>query len=100
MEETMHVASIDYPVFYRDAYPGTRVSEFVACVEEIDISESKAKLVIHQAARMLWLADQIGVCARGRPALQILFHLIAAEAVAKIVFEFSGEWPATIGFPQ
>jgi hypothetical protein len=40
---------------------------------------------------MLWLADRMDEVARGRDALQILFYLIAAEAVAKIVFCFNGE---------
>jgi len=40
---------------------------------------------------MLWLADRMDDVARGRPALNILFFLIAAEAVAKLVFNFSGE---------
>jgi hypothetical protein len=40
---------------------------------------------------MLWVADRIEEVARGRPALQILFYLIAAEAVAKIAFGFKGE---------
>lgn len=40
---------------------------------------------------MLWLADRIEQVARGRPALLILFYLIAAEAVAKLVMGFRGE---------
>ncbi len=87
----MHVAFIDYPAFFDGAFPGKKVKEFVDCVEGIDVSVSKAKLVIHQAARMLWLGDRIAECARGRPALQIFFHLIAAEAVSKITFAFDGE---------
>jgi hypothetical protein len=45
-------------------------------------------MILHQAARMVWLADRIDKVARGRPALQVLFYLIAAEAVAKIAFQF------------
>jgi len=40
---------------------------------------------------MIWLADRIDKVAHGRDALQILFYIIAAEAVAKIVFGFKGE---------
>jgi hypothetical protein len=40
---------------------------------------------------MLWLADRMDEVACGRAALQILFYLIAAEAVAKIVLGFRGE---------
>ncbi len=48
-------------------------------------------IVMHQAARMIWLADRIEDVARGRPAVQILFFLIAAEAVAKLIAGFDGE---------
>jgi hypothetical protein len=50
-----------------------------------------AKIILHQAARMVWLADQVDRVARGRPALQILFYIIAAEAVAKLAAGYAGE---------
>jgi hypothetical protein len=50
-----------------------------------------AKIMLHQAARMVWLADQVDRLARGRPALQIMFYMIAAEAVAKLGAGFEGE---------
>lgn len=64
---------------------------FIDEVERLPVDESKAKIVIHQAARLLWLADRIDEVARGRPALLVMFYLIAAEAVAKIVFGFAGQ---------
>src|SRR5437867_2059191 len=60
-------------------------------IRSASLSMRAAKIVLHQAARMLWLADRIEEVARGRPALLILFYLIAAEAVAKLVVRFQGE---------
>lgn len=62
----------------------------MTCIEKIE-TPNTAKLVLHQAARMIWLADRMGEFARGRPALQILFFMITAEAVAKLVFGYEGE---------
>ena len=88
----MHVANIDYAHFFEPAFPGRDACRaFVDCVENIPAASSKAKIVIHQAAPMLWLGDRMDEVARGRPALQLLFHLIAAEAVAKIVSNFQDD---------
>lgn len=82
----MHIARIDYGEFFAPAFESLAVSRaFVECVEGIPRTEGLSKIVLHQAARMIWLADRIDEVARGRPALQILFYLIAAEAVAKMV---------------
>ena len=40
---------------------------------------------------MLWLGDAVDKVSRGRPALQILFFMIAAEAVAKLANAYKGE---------
>jgi hypothetical protein len=40
---------------------------------------------------MVWLADRIDAVARGRPALQIMFYMIGAEAVAKLAAGYEGE---------
>ncbi len=82
----MHIADIDFPEFYREAFGGDNgAAEFVNCVRQIPAQKSQAKIVLHQAARMIWLSDRMEEVARGRAALQILFFLIAAEAVAKLV---------------
>lgn len=87
-----HVAAVDFEQFYQPAFPDAAAAQaFVSCVERIPAEQSKAKIVLHQAARMLWLADRIEEVARGRPALFILFYLIAAEAVAKLVVRYQGE---------
>jgi len=88
----MHIAQIDFPEFFSQAFEGrSGAREFVACVENIPAQVSLAKIVLHQTARMLWLADRMEECARGRPALQILFFMIAAETVAKLAVGFRGE---------
>ena len=91
-EKQPHVANIDFVEFYRLAFANQEgARRFVEEVEQLPPSRNTPKVALHQAARMLWLADRIEEVARGRPALQILFFLIAAEAVAKIVFGFKGE---------
>jgi hypothetical protein len=88
----LHIADIDYTAFFLPAFPNQEDAKaFVNSVEAISADVSKAKIILHQAARMLWLADRIEEVAAGRPALQVLFYLIAAELVAKIVFKFDGE---------
>jgi len=87
----MHIADIDFAEFYRPAFSdGGAARAFVDHVRATPKEHSLAKIALYQAARMLWLADRIEEVARGRPAIQVLFFLIAAEAVAKMVFNFKG----------
>jgi len=83
-----HVANIDFPVFYASAFGNDegRAREFYE-----SLKDRTAKIVLHQAARMLWLGDAVDKVSRGRPALQILFFMIAAEAVAKLANAYEGE---------
>jgi len=88
----MHIANINWADFFRPAFPDLDASRaFIECVEAVPAATSKAKIVIHQAARMLWLGDRMDEVATGRPALQVLFQLIAAEAVAKLANNFTAE---------
>lgn len=88
----MHIAKIDFPSFYAETFDlSSGVSSFVKCVRDLPATTSKAKIVIHQAGRLVWLAERTEEYASGRPALQILFYIIATEAVSKIVRAFSGE---------
>jgi hypothetical protein len=87
-----HIADIDFPSFYAEVFPNLDAAKsFYAQLEALPPKRNSAKIVFHQAARMVWLADQIDEVARGRPAFQILFYVIAAELVAKIAFHFEGE---------
>lgn len=88
----IHIAHIDFPAFYEELFPNLEAAkDFYSKVDALPPEKNAAKIVLHQAARMVWLADQIDTVARGRPAFQILFYLIAAELVAKITFNFKGE---------
>ena len=83
-----HVANIDFPIFYAPAFGNddSKSRDFYK-----SLTQTPARVVLHQAARMVWLGDQIDQVARGRPALQILFLMIAAEAVAKLADSFEDE---------
>ncbi len=88
----LHIADIDFPRFYTEVFPSFDAAKsFYKQLEDLPPEKNAAKIVFHQAARMVWLADQIDEVARGRPAFQVLFYLIAAELVAKITFNFEGE---------
>lgn len=85
-----HIASIDFGKFYRPAFTSLKESKaFVARVN--GAPKDRTKVLLHQAGRMVWLADQIDKVAYGRPALQIMFYMIAAEAAAKLFYEFGAE---------
>lgn len=87
--EKLHVASIDYCSVFLPAFNSIEeCREFYEKIKQTDIS----RYIFHQTARMIWLGDQIELqLAKGRPSLQILFYLIAAEAVAKIADNFKEE---------
>jgi hypothetical protein len=88
----IHIATIDFPLFFKDFFDDVEsANKFYDQLTDLPPDKNAAKLVFHQAARMVWLADQIDVVARARPAFQILFYLIAAELVAKITFAYQGE---------
>jgi len=85
-----HIAHIDFATLYLPAFANLKESQkFVDQVESTP--KNIAKVILHQAGRMIWLGDQIDKVAAGRPALQILFFMIAAEAVAKMVFDYTDE---------
>lgn len=88
----LHIADIDFPSFYADVFSDLdSAKDFYAKVSGLPPEQNSPMVVLHQAARMIWLADQIDEVARGRPAFQVLFYLIAAELVAKLTFGFKGE---------
>jgi hypothetical protein len=93
-QPALHVAAIDFPEFYAEAAGGLEASR--ALYGSLSHTGSDAlrtgKVILHQAARMVWLGDQlVAAVARGRPALQIMFYMIAAEAVAKLAAGYEGE---------
>lgn len=90
--KSLHIADVDFSEIYRDAFSSMDESRtFAREVKALPQKNRMAKVVFHQAGRMVWLADRMGDIAAGREALQILFLLIAAEVVAKMVFSFQGK---------
>lgn len=88
----MHIADIDFEEFFAPAFPSRAEAEaFVREVEGMPPSRSLPKVLLHQGARMIWLGDRMDDIALDRPALKILFYLIAAEAVAKMAFRYKNE---------
>jgi len=87
-----HVARIDMVEFYRRAFETAEEARaFVDQARAVPLEASPAKRMLNQAARMIWLGDQLHSVAASRPALQVLFYLIAAEASAKLLQGFRGE---------
>src|ERR1700731_89786 len=88
----VHIADIDFPAFYSSVFGGSTEAstKFYEAVAPSGVY-SDAKIILHQTARMVWLADKVEDGALGRPAFQILFYLTAAELVAKIVAKYEGE---------
>jgi hypothetical protein len=86
-----HIADIDFEEFYRDLF-GTEAESrgFFNRAENAPEAKKSAKIILHQAARLVWLGDRINEIAAGRPALQVLFYIIAAETVAKLAYRFEG----------
>lgn len=81
----MHINYVDF--FSSEFSDSNEAEKFIV---EVENSKTKAKIVIHQCARLLWLAEKVEEIAVSRPAFQILFYLIAAEAISKIVFDYKG----------
>jgi hypothetical protein len=90
-DQCQHIADIDFGEFYRPLFSGEAGSTaFSSRVENAPDSQRPVKEVFHQAARLVWLGDRINEVAAGRPALQILFYLIATETIAKLIYKFEG----------
>ncbi|MFH1318533.1 MAG: hypothetical protein ABIH71_05915 [Candidatus Omnitrophota bacterium] len=87
MRKYNHIAEIDYSDFYSSVF--LSIDESKEFYDHLISIDTPAKVILHQAARMLYLAGIIHQ--QGRPALQVLFFLIAAESVAKLTFNYQGE---------
>jgi len=88
----VHIADIDFDEFYSPVFGSKQEAEvFHRELQNLSPPDNAPLVTYHQAARMIWLGDRIDTVARGRPAFQILFFIVAAELVAKMVFNFPGE---------
>lgn len=90
-----HIAEIDYREMFRVAFGDNpdEAAKFLDAVKakaKVDPDANRAKLLLYRAARMIWLADQMDRedIAYARPAVQVLFFVITAEAVAKLHADF------------
>jgi hypothetical protein len=88
-----HIASIDFVRFYASAFDGEQIGQaYFERLENFPLElRANIKLLLHQVARMIWLGDRIDEIAKGRPAFQVMFALIAAELAAKIRYGYNGE---------
>lgn len=85
---------VGFEEIYRSAFPGeTALEAFVACVERsfVDPERTPAKIILHQAGRMVRVGDELRGIEPGSHAFQVMFLTIAAEAVAKLYFDFREE---------
>lgn len=84
------ISSIDYTEFFAkalgDASAGSALYESARTA-----SNAAAKLILHQTARLVSLADWMDEVAPKRPALKIFFYVVLAEAVAKMATGFGGK---------
>jgi len=89
--QRQHIADIDFEEFYRHLFGAEVESKnFSNRIENAPDTQRPVKQVFHQAARLVWLGDRVNEIAAGRPALQVLFYLIAAETIAKLTYKFEG----------
>jgi hypothetical protein len=88
-----HISRIDHARFFASAFGGVRAArQFHDSLSSTGSGpRNRALLIINQPARILWLADRVERLSRGRPALQIMFFMIVAEAVAKLFYAYKGE---------
>ena len=100
-----HIGRVNFPALYADAFGGNTIAskDFYEKVKAAAKAEAdahlartparRAKQLLHDAARLIWLGDQIDRpdIAIGRPGLQVHFYIIAAEMVAKRWADFRDE---------
>lgn len=81
--------------FYEQSFPNREAA--ISFVEELEsitdrtIPRHRAKIMMHQAQRLISLADEIIQVREGRESLQLLFMLICAENIAKLFHNFDDD---------
>lgn len=87
----MHpITSLDYEKFFAEAL-GDVASAAELYARACAPADSTPKIILHQTARLVSLADWMDEVAPSRPALKIFFFVVLAEAVAKMAFAFTGK---------
>ena len=66
---------------------------FVTPLEALDLGDARhqAKIMMHQAQRLVSLADDLPKIRKGNETLQLLFLLVCAEHIAKLAHNFDRE---------
>ena len=81
--------------FYEQSFPNREVATlFVEVLENITDRgnpQHRSKIMMHQAQRLISLADDIIQIREGRESLQLSFVLICAENIAKLFHNFDDE---------
>ena len=78
--------------FYRPFFAAPEDAEqFVAACEAKSPPDLAAKIIMHQAQRLISIADDLPQIRPGQEALRLLFLLMCAENVSKLQQGYSGE---------
>jgi hypothetical protein len=83
-----------WPAFYRPFFRSDiDARAFVAPVEALRLGDARhpAKIMMHQAQRLVSLADDLPSIRKGNETLQLLFLLVCAEHIAKLAHNFNRE---------
>jgi hypothetical protein len=80
--------------FYAPFFGGdTDARAFVTPLEALFLGDARhpAKIMMHQAQRLVSLSDDLPTIRKGNETLQLLFLLICAEHIAKLAHDFDRE---------
>lgn len=80
-----------YEQSFLDRQFATSFVEELESITDRDIPRHRAKIMMHQAQRLISLADDIIQIREGRESLQLMFMLICAENIAKLFHNFDGD---------
>lgn len=78
--------------FYQPYFADRAATEkWVAQCEALAPPHNHAKIMMHQAQRLVSIADDMPKIKKAAESLQLLFHMICAEHVSKLHDKFDGE---------
>ena len=83
-----HIAELDYKEFFNEYF--TSEAEFDEFYSKLKIDDNALKM-LHQTARIISLADELGDYIAYRPAINLLFYIMTAELVAKLFYHYKNE---------
>ena len=94
-EEGRKHSSMDKWIDFYESFFPTRADAqaFVEALEALDADapRHRAKIMMHQAQRLVSLADDLAQIRPGKESLQLLFLIICAENIAKLFHNFDDE---------